>query len=72
MNHLPKRSRKLLIFFTKQSKRNKGHMMRKHRPTYEVQLFLHMNLSYELMKQGITVSVISTAKDIRDTIYCHC
>ena len=46
--------------------------MRKHRPTYEVQLFLHMNLSYELMKQGITVSVISTAKDIRDTIYCHC
>ena len=46
-------------------------MMRKHRPTYEVQLFLQMNLSYELMKQGVAVSAISTAEDICDTIYCH-
>ena len=45
--------------------------MRKHRPTYEVQLFLQMNLTYELMKQGVAVSAISTAKDICDTIYCH-
>ena len=37
-------------FFTKQAKRNAGHMMGKHRPTYEVHLFLHMNLSYEFMK----------------------
>ena len=36
--------------YTKQSKGNEGHTMHQQRPTYEVKIFLHMNLSYELKK----------------------
>ena len=36
--------------FTKQSKRNEVRMMDQHRPSYEVKIFMHLNLSYELIK----------------------
>ena len=46
-------------------------MMHLHRPTYEVKILLHMNLSYELISplKGIAVSAISMAKYIYGTIY---
>ena len=45
--------------------------MQQHRPTYGVKIFLHMNLSYELIKhiKKIAVFAIFTAEDINDTIH---
>ena len=47
--------------------------MQQHRPTYEVKIFLHMNLSYELIKHdkrnSSAVFAILTAEDINDTIH---
>ena len=48
-------------------------MMHLYRPTYQVKVFVHVNLSYEPVKKNtlkqISVSPISTAKYIYDTIY---
>ena len=70
VNYLPKKGSQVTPIFTKQSKRNEGYTRQQHRPTYEVKVFLHMNLSYELIKQvkEIAVSAILTAEDINDTI----
>ena len=43
VNHLPKKFFQVAQIFTKQSKGIQG-------PTYEVKMFLHVNLSYELKK----------------------
>ena len=50
VNYLPQEVSPVAQIFTKQSKRNEGHTMQQHRPTYGVKIFLYMNLSYELIK----------------------
>ena len=50
VNYLPRNSGQVSQTFTHQSKKNDGHTMQQHRPTYEVEIFLRMNLSYELIK----------------------
>ena len=58
---------------TKQSKRNEGHMVHQHRPSYEVKIFLHLNLSYELIKHVKRNSCLCRF-DGQRYVYelCHC
>ena len=46
VNYLPKNLSQVAQILTKQSKRNEAHTMQQHRPTYEVKVFLLMNLSW--------------------------
>ena len=50
VNNLPKKFSHVAQNFTKESKRYEGHTMQQLRPTCEVKIFLHMNVSYELIK----------------------
>ena len=50
VNNLHKKFSHVAQIFAKQSKRYEGHTMQQLRPTCEVKIFLHMNLSYELIK----------------------
>ena len=45
--------------------------MRQHRPTCKVKIFVHMNLSYELIKRVYLIAVVAilTAEVINDKIH---
>ena len=46
----PKKHLQVPQIFMKQSKRNRGHAINLNRPTYEMNIFSPMNLSYEPIK----------------------
>ena len=51
VNYLPRNSGKFPKLLQNSLKKNDGHTMQQHRTTYKVEIFLRMNLSYELIKQ---------------------
>ena len=71
VNNLPKKFSHVAQIFTKQSKRNEGPItMHQHRATCVVKIFLHMNLSYELMKHvNSSLCRLTAAEHINDTIH---
>ena len=71
VNYLPKNFSQVAQIFTKQSKRNEACTMQQHRPTYEVKVFLHMNLSYELITHVKINSCLChfDGENINDTIH---
>ena len=50
VNHLRKKLSQVAQSFTKQSKTNEGHTMQRHRPPFEVKIFLHLSVIREAHK----------------------
>ena len=60
--------------FIKQTKRNEGHTMQQYWLTYEVKIFLHMNLPYGLIKHVLKEIAVCHFEGRRYQWYdpCHC
>ena len=71
-NNLPKKFSHVAQIFTKQSERTEGHTMQQHRPTCEVKIFLHMNLSYELIKHVNSCLCHFDGRTYQWYDPCHC
>ena len=69
MKHLPKKILTSCSNFCERVERKRGSYDALTMVLYEVKIFFHMNLSYELKKKEIAVSSISTAEVFNDKIY---